>query len=200
MNIKYSNEIWKDIKGYEELYQISNFGRVKRKNYRNTGIGKILKNKKNSYGYFIVGLCENAKVKTFSVHRLVAQAFIPNPDNLPQVNHKDEDKTNNIVWINEDGSIDYSKTNLEWCDAKYNVNYGTGITRRARGRKGKSNYKLINGKYSKTVLQYDLEGNLIKEWPSLNEIKRVLNHGISTISKCCNKKAKTAYGFYWKYK
>lgn len=124
-------EIWKDIKGYEGLYQVSNFGRVLSINRTRKGrynsivpVKRKFKNFKTTWdGYYDVTLCKDSKLKSFRVHRLVAEAFIPNPNNYPQVNHKDENKTNNVVWINEDGSVDYEKTNLEWCDCKYNNNY-----------------------------------------------------------------------------
>ena len=105
-------EIWKDIKGYEGLYQVSNLGRVKslsRKNHPKEEFRNLITNSK---GYLIVNLLKNNKGKTNKVHRLVAEAFIPNPNNYPQVNHKDENKTNNHV------------DNLEWCTNKYNSNYG----------------------------------------------------------------------------
>lgn len=112
-------EIWKDVVGCEG-YQVSNFGRVKSLKYRNKCEERILKQTKNKVtGYYMVNICG----KTRSVHRLVAQALIPNPHNLPQINHKDEDKTNNHV------------ENLEWCDRKYNVNYGTSIQRAKQHRK-----------------------------------------------------------------
>ena len=101
-------EIFKDIKNYEGLYQVSNLGRVY--SVRNN---KILKPKLNKYGYLSVNLKYKGSRVTKSIHRLVGEAFIPNPNDLPQVNHKDEDKTNNCV------------DNLEWCTAKYNHNYGT---------------------------------------------------------------------------
>ena len=100
-------EVWKNI---DDRYSISNFGNVK-SNYANKE--RMLKPYKNHDGYLMIDLRSPGKRKSISVHRLVAQAFIPNPDNLPEVNHKDEDKTNNMV------------DNLEWCDAKYNMNYGT---------------------------------------------------------------------------
>ena len=100
-------EEWKNVIGYEGLYEVSNKGNV-----RNIRRNTLLKLSKNNYGYIKVFLYKNGIRTCLSVHRLVAQAFIPNPDNLPQVNHKDEDKTNNSV------------DNLEWCNQKYNVNYG----------------------------------------------------------------------------
>ena len=107
-------EEWRDIKGYEGLYQVSNLGRVKSFNYKgHKGYEGILKPKLDSRGYDMVGLYRNNKRSFFNIHRLVAQAFIPNPNNLPQVNHKDENKVNNCV------------SNLEWCTNEYNQNYGT---------------------------------------------------------------------------
>lgn len=165
-------EYWKPVVGYEGHYQVSNFGRVKSIKF---GKEIILKQHINiKGGYYYVCLLKNGKHKNYYVHRLVAQAFIPNPDNLPEVNHKDECKTNNVV------------SNLEWCDRKYNHNYGT-INER------------ISQSQSKTVLQYDLNGNLIKEWKSINECGRNgFNQG--DICKCCNGKRKTAKGFIWVYK
>lgn len=111
-------EIWRDIADFEGLYQVSNLGRVKSKNYRHTtGQERVLKPVKDRYGYLRVDLCKDGKVKNMKVHRLVAQAFIPNPNNWPQVNHRDEIKSNNSV------------ENLEWVTASYNTNYGTRIER-----------------------------------------------------------------------
>ena len=104
-------EIWKDITGYEGLYQVSNTGKVKSLNYRRTGKEKIMKAYPNGKGYLKVFLCKNGKQKNCRINRLVALAFIPNPDNLPEVNHIDKDKTNNKV------------ENLEWCTTQYNVEY-----------------------------------------------------------------------------
>ena len=113
-------EIWKDIKGYESLYQVSNLGRVKslarkviKKNYVSFKKERILKQQTDRYGYKKVILQRNYQIKTFSIHRLVAEAFLENPYHLPQINHKDENKENNCV------------LNLEYCDSKYNNNYGT---------------------------------------------------------------------------
>ena len=181
MKKEYINEIWKPIKGYEGLYEVSNFGRIRsldrwcsHRRGKQLKKGKILKLLKDTSGYLFVRLCKNNKVKTYLVHRLVAEAFIDNPNNLPQINHKDECKTNNIV------------SNLEWCDRKYNINYGT--------RTEKCSKKL-----SKPVLQYDLEGNFIKEWESTHECERNgYNHG--NVAACCRGKLKTYRGFLWEYK
>lgn len=105
-------EIWKPVAGYEN-YEVSNLGNVKSLNYKRTGKERILKPGKNRKGYLFVFLCRNGKMKYFSVHRLVAEAFIPNSEGFEQINHKDEVKTNNCV------------ENLEWCDRSYNVNYGS---------------------------------------------------------------------------
>ena len=114
-------EEWRPIVGYEGLYEVSSYGRVRsldmyvKARYGNYRLhkGKVLSPGKDTNGYLKVNLCCNGKHKVISVHRLVAQTFILNPDNLPEVNHKDEDKSNNRV------------DNLEFCDRKYNVNYGS---------------------------------------------------------------------------
>ena len=167
-------EIWKDKKDYEGHYQVSNWGRVKSIKF---GKERILKLTKDKDGYFFVNLYKNNKSKTFKVHRLVAEAFLPNSDNLPLINHKDEDKSNNIV------------SNLEWCDVKYNTNYGT-----RNKRIGKSN---TNGKRSKPVLQYTLDGKFVREWESYRECKR---NGFNHVSECCRGKLKSCGGFIWRYK
>ena len=168
-------EYWKPVVGYEGLYEVSNWGRVK-----SIKFGKeIILKQKIKGGYYYVCLYKNGIVKTYLVHRLVAQAFLPNPDNLPQVNHKDENKTNNSV------------DNLEWCDAKYNRNYGTINERLSKS--------LINGKCSKIVIQYNLDGTFVREWPSTMECERN-GYNNTCISKCCLGKRKTYRGFIWRYK
>ena len=107
------NEEWKPVKGYEGLYEVSNLGRVKSLNYNHTGKERIMKPEKHRDGYLRVQLYKDGKVKHFLVHRLVATAFIPNPLELPEINHRNEDKTNNVV------------VNLEFCSRCYNSNYGT---------------------------------------------------------------------------
>lgn len=167
-----NNEVWKDILGYEGHYQVSNKGRVKS---LKLGKERILKPRRDVGGYLQVYLCKNGDKKWCLVHRLVAQAFIPNSNNLPQINHKNEDKTDNIV------------ENLEWCSAKYNNNYGTHIQR-------------IAEKTSKPVLQYTKDGKFIQEWKSVMDVERNLGYFQSAISACCLGKLKSAYKFVWKYK
>lgn len=129
-------EIWVDITGYEGLYQISNLGRVKSLE-KKAGLSnrkeKILKQHLDKDGYVKVYLCKNSKVRFLSVHRLIAEAFIPNPNDLPQINHKDENKQNNKI------------ENLEWCSCKYNINYGTRTIRsKETRRKNETSYKNVN--------------------------------------------------------
>lgn len=174
------NEIWKDIVGYEGLYQISNLGNVKSLDYRRTGKERILKPVTDSVGYLHVVLCKNRKLKTFNIHRLVANAFLENPDHKSDVNHKDEDKTNNCV------------DNLEWMTRKENINYGTHNERVSRS--------IINHKaISKLVLQFTKNGEFVKEWPSMHQIERELGFYNCNISQCCNGKRKTAHGYVWKF-
>ena len=172
-----NEEIWKDIKGFEGLYQVSDQGRVKSLKF---GKERILKPQRDKNGYLLVDLCKNKESKKCKVHRLVCQTFLINPQNLPQVNHKDEDKTNNRV------------DNLEWCDRKYNSNYGTRTQRVAE--------KNTNGKLSKPVLQYTKYCEFIKEWKSASDVERNLGYAQQNISRCCLGRCKSAYGFLWKYK
>ena len=125
-------------------------------------------------GYERIMLCKNKKVILFYVLRLVAQTFIPNPNNKPQVNHIDEVKSNNNV------------NNLEWCTQKYNNIYGNRI-------------KKTKEKLSKEILQFDSDGNFIKIWNNINQIKEELHIKGSHIQDCCNNKRKKAYGYIWKY-
>ena len=187
-------EIWKDIKEYEGIYQISNLGRVRRLKkwcgnvYKSKWIDdiKILTPTDNGNGYKIISLNKNRKRKNKYIHRLVAEAFIPNPDNLPEVNHIDNNKSNN-VW-----------TNLEWCTRSYNVKYSFDkgfhvAPKNMLGRKGK------NHPISKSVKQYDLEGNFIKEYGSAHIASQETNVCYASIKKCRCKKQKTAGGYIWTY-
>lgn len=135
---------------------------------------RILKGGLDRYGYTHVGLCDGNKRKTFLVHRLVTEAFIANPDNKPQVNHKDEVKTNNCV------------DNLEWMTNKENANYGTRTERQAKTQ-------------SKSVAQYSKDGKLIKIWTSIKEAGLQLGLYRSNISLAAQGVYKTSGGFVWKY-
>lgn len=166
------NEVWKDVDGFEGLYEVSNLGNVRRFDTKKAKVKSL-----NIYGYPQVNLYKNGKAYLRRVHRLVAIAFIPNPDNLPMINHKDENPCNNVV------------DNLEWCDAKYNVNYGGGNEKRALS-------------HSKPVLQYSLTGQLIKEWHSATEAARELGFPQSGINWCCLRKPKhnSCKGYIWRFK
>lgn len=169
-------EIWKDVIGYEGLYQVSNFGNVKSLNYMKTGKEKVLNARKNKYGYLCIALSKEGRKKFYFVHRLVAIAFISNPNNYPQVNHKDEDKTNNACF------------NLEWCSAKYNMTYGTRIQRFIES-------DINNPKKSKKVLCIETG----KIYPSVHQVQRDLGFSRSSVTLACLGKYKQAYGFHWKY-
>ena len=184
-------EEWKDIKDYEGLYQVSNWGKILSLDYRHTGKPGLMNLGTDKDGYLVVCLSKNGEDKLCKVHRLVAQTFIPNPDNLPQVNHIDEDKTNNFVFLNEDGTVNKEKSNLEWKSPKDNSNHGTRTERVAKAN--------TNGIRSKPVLQLSLSGDLIREWPSIGECGR---NGFSkgNVWACCNGKKPQYKGFLFRYK
>ncbi len=161
-------EIWCPINGYESIYEVSDKGRVRSLKF---GKERILKPRRNPEGYLKVCLYKNGEHKDYKVHRLVAKIFIPNPDNLPEVNHRDENKENNSV------------QNLEWCDRKYNINYGTR-----------------NQRISKPVLQFTKDGEFVREWKSTHDVERNLGYYNQNISSCCTGRYKSAYSFIWKYK
>lgn len=177
------NDIWRPVVGYEGLYEVSNLGRV-----RSLGVyvngpngskcwrkGRILKDASCGKGY----RCVHLSGKTFNIHRLVAEAFVPNPDNLPCVNHKDQDKTNNRV------------ENLEWCSYKYNINYGDALAR--------SRIKQLNrGDCSKTVYQYTLDGRLCGVYPSIAEAARVVKIPESGIHSVYRNAQYSSHRYKWK--
>ena len=175
---------------YEELYKVSNLGKILSLNYRNTGRAELMTPFENEKGYLQVGLWKNGKYKTCRVHRLIAETFLENPENKPQVNHKDEDKTNNFVFLNEDGSVDKEKSNLEWSTPKENSNHGT--------RNERISKTLTNGKLSKKVLQLSLDGDLIREWESTHECGR---NGFTHqhVAACCRGEIPQYKGFLWMY-
>ena len=193
--MSYDNEIWKDIKGYEGLYQVSNLGRIrsfheyKGTNYRIVSLGK------GKIGYLTVCLHLKGKRKTFNVHRLVAETFIKKPIGKDFVNHKDENKQNNKV------------SNLEWCTRSYNYNYGTCKERAIKNHdyskmKEKINYFELSHKAAikrmRKVIQYDLNMRLIKKWNSIKECKE---NGFNPkdICLCCKNKRHSHKGYIWRY-
>lgn len=181
-------QCWKDIEGYEGLYQVSNTGKVRSLNYRRTGKTKVMKPSTDKDGYKCVNLRKNGK-RMYKVHRLVAITFIPNPNNWPQVNHKDEDKTNNAVW------------NLEWCTLEYNINYGTRTERMSINNIGKHNHHGKNNPRAKAILMFTLEGVFIRRFDCIKDAITFLgkNTGGSNIHKCATGVYKQVYGYKWKY-
>ncbi len=166
-------EIWKDIVGYEGKYQVSNKGRVRSlpvKSNTKYFSGRVLALFPDATGYMAVSLSR----KSHKVHRLVAIAFIDNPNNYTCVNHKDEDKTNNNV------------ENLEWCTHKYNNNYGT-------------RNKRISQNSGRKIVQYDLNGNAVKTWKSIADAARYYGVERTTICGCCANRQHTSCGYIWKY-
>lgn len=214
-------EIWKDIEGYEGYYQVSNLGRVRSvdryvKHWQG-GIslfkGKIITGNDRTRKYKKVQLSKDGVSKGYYIHRLVAITFLPNPNNYPVINHKDEDPSNNCV------------ENLEWCTQKHNMNW-KGVMKRKVGKKlrkseeeKKYNRKLYveknrdkirerqhnyhiehykkMGKVLRSILQYDKNGFFIAEYESAEDAKR--KTGISHINCVCNGHRKTAGGFIWKW-
>ena len=186
-------EVWKPIPGYEGYYEVSNLGSIRSVSHVvsgpvNGGLrtystkSSILKQHVSKVGYIMVSLSKNSKVKHFNLHRLIAKAFIPNPDNLPCVNHKDEDKTNNNV------------ENLEWCSHKYNANWGTNPKRvSVRQNKTPSRHRKVS--------QYTMDGKFIKTFYAASHAARELGVDSSWIIACCRgtKGAKSAGGFIFKY-
>ena len=163
-------EIWKDISGYKGEYLVSNLGRIKSLKLNREHIMKLTCDKD---GYKTVGLLNKGKRKFYKVHRLVALAFIPNTNNLPEINHKDENKSNNNV------------ENLEWCNRKYNINYGTAIQRKANA-------------CSKKVRGINIKNNSVVVFKSAADAKR---NGFSStgICHCLAGRIKTSGGYKWYY-
>lgn len=190
-------EIFRDIEGYEGIYQVSNLGNIKSLKYEKE---RILKPTKNKRGYLQVNFYKSKKPKIYKVHRLVALAFLTNPDNLPCVNHKNECKTDNRL------------SNLEWCDSKYNINYGSRNQRMVGTRRindpnnewCKKAIKTKNKKGSvnaeKSVVQLSKDGvEIINTYESTMEASRQTGINQANICKCCKGRYKSAGNFVWRY-
>lgn len=178
---------WKDIEGYEGLYQISDRGFVRSLD-RIDCAGRKLKGKikravKDKNGYLQIRLSKNGITQTYKVHRLVARAFISNPLEYPQVNHLDENKANNAA------------ENLEWCDCKYNICYGTARDRAKRNM----DYEYVAAKRKRAVLQMDEKGNSIRLWNGIVDASKSLGICCTMICKCCRGVQGTAGGYKWQY-
>lgn len=183
-------EVWKKVEDYP-MYAISNYGRLKRiERYakKSNGKGKmvthhypekIVKQSFNTLGYLMYRPSRDGHLGCVSIHRLVAKAFIPNPDNLPQVNHKDENPSNNRV------------SNLEWCTQRYNINYGTCQERRAATLRKNIRHKCF------IVKQYTLDGKLVKEYIGKSEIVEA-GFCYDSIVHCCKHQTQSAYGYVWR--
>lgn len=169
-------EIWKpvDIEYYKDEYLVSNLGNIK--SLKNN---IIMKPSRLYNGYLTIPLTRNGYTTRYTVHRLVATAFIQNPNNMPQINHKNGIRTDNNI------------TNLEWCTAQENIK---DAINRNRGR----GYIKVGGQ-PKKVKQYALDGKFIKEWNSIKEVTKQININSGNIVNCCKGKRKTAGKFIWKY-
>lgn len=169
--------MWKEIPNTDGLYLISDDGKV-----FSTRSNKVLKNQRMKNGYWRIELNFNGRYERHSIHRLVAESFVPNPNNYPCVNHKDENPSNNHA------------SNLEWCTHKYNSNYGTcqeRIKKHRQSPKGADNPQSIR------VYQYSLDGKFIAQYGSCGEAGRVTGLRSSSIARAANGSRKQYAGFYW---
>lgn len=184
-------EIWKDVTWYEWKYQISNLWNTRNLNYNKSGESKLLKPQYNSW-YTYINIRINKKHKQHKIHRLVAQRFIPNLENKPFINH--------INWIRDDNRVE----NLEWCTPSENTRHSYRVLWNVSYFKNHFN-KTWLGKFwklhhnSKKVNQYDLDGNFIKTWDSIQDIYRWLWIYWGNISSCCLWKLKTTWWYKWQF-
>jgi len=185
-------EIWKDIKGFEGSYQVSNLGNIRsltRKVNTFYGVrtvkGKILKPLKTNTNYFRVDLKQNQKHNYLSIHKLVAETFIPNPNNYPVINHKDNNPLNNCL------------DNLEWCTQSYNVQYAykNGNAKPTTGCFKKGNIPHNR----KKVNQYSKDGKFLRTFISIKEAASSVDTVPSNINQCLSGSTKTAKGYIWRY-
>ena len=191
-----STEIWRtpivNDEPYED-YQVSNLGRLMSLNYNRTGRAELLNPHKRKDGYLQVALCKNKIPQDFLLHRIIAETFLPNPDSKPCINHKidtEEGRKMNMVFFNEDGSVDEEKSTIEWCTYEENNNYGSHGERIRKAN--------TNGKLSKRVLQFTLDGVLVKEWVSAAECGRQ-GYNCAHVADCCRGERKSHKGFKWCY-
>ena len=182
----------KAVKGYEGYYEVDQFGRVfgldrtitvvdGERTYEKPIAGRQLKQSMHDKGYKTVSLTKDGQTKQMFVHRIVAEAFLPNPENLPMVNHKDEDKTNNFL------------ENLEWCTAAYNRTYGSAVERHAKKLRGRESEKRV------AVIQRSLDGEFMNWHGSIKDAAKSVNGATGAISAACKGTRKTAYGYRWEY-
>lgn len=183
-------EIWKDVNGYEGLYQVSNFGNIRKLRFINNKVNKEkifkISPQKQNKGYLKVVLYKNGKYKNYLVHRLVASEFISNPNNYKEINHKDGNKENN------------STNNLEWCTRSYNNKeaFRTGLKKASSTGK----YGGENPKAKKINMLDKKTKKIIKTFPSMIEASQFINKKSSShICNCCKGKLKSAYGYIWEY-
>ena len=180
-------EIWESIEGYESAYQISNCGIVRsidrivisKNGVRQFIHGVYLKPKTDKDGYLFVHLSKDGEQTFKSIHRLVAAAFINRGEAGPVINHIDGNRTNNTA------------DNLEWCTVTENNRHSIKL-RRSKGIP-------INGNGMKPIIQIDMNGNVLKKWPSIKSAADELGFRNSSICTCCKGRSKTSYGYVWEY-
>ena len=176
MQIMEQKETWKPVMGFEGAYEVSDLGNIRSLN--NLG-ATPMKPTRNNLGYMKIILWKGGTPTYRTIHRLVAEAFLPNPQKLPQINHKNEDKVDNRV------------ENLEWCTAKYNANYGTRSCRIKEA---------LTDKYGRAVLQFTLDGEFVAQYPSLSEAGRAVGCSPSSIRHSCLGHRGPVNGFLWEFK
>lgn len=194
-------ETWKSIAGYEGLYEVSNRGQVRsvvRTSKRNGNTTKtvqstVLRIQQQSNGYLKVSLCKDGKARDFRVHRLVASAFIPNPDNLPEVNHLNEDKSDNRV------------ENLCWSSHRDNIMHGTQLKRGVANRNQRGELNGMFGRkgalspVAKRVIQSDSNGKVVAEYSSIREAAKAIGRTPGSITNAIVGRTSNCAGYTWKY-